>query len=76
MRELAPIMLRTQLYAMVRERAAVDRAIDRRVRVDRSLRLFRMLATGLDDFAVVMTSDYAAVVEMVADRWERRYGAA
>eukprot|EP00240_Pyramimonas_obovata_P014518 CAMPEP_0118940676 /NCGR_PEP_ID=MMETSP1169-20130426/32016_1 /TAXON_ID=36882 /ORGANISM="Pyramimonas obovata, Strain CCMP722" /LENGTH=188 /DNA_ID=CAMNT_0006885229 /DNA_START=74 /DNA_END=637 /DNA_ORIENTATION=+ len=59
--EVVPLLLKTQIYSMVKNRTDVDRTLNS-LRQKYVLRLFK-LPTGADDYAVVFTRDY---IEMVA----------
>ncbi|KAK3254675.1 hypothetical protein CYMTET_36116 [Cymbomonas tetramitiformis] len=52
-----PVMLKTQLYSIVKDRTEVDRELDE-LRQQKIIRLFK-LNTGADDYAIMFTVDYA-----------------
>mmetsp|Transcript_49530 Transcript_49530/g.94638 ORF Transcript_49530/g.94638 Transcript_49530/m.94638 type:complete len:316 (+) Transcript_49530:387-1334(+) len=64
--EVVPLMLRSQLYSIVRDRTEVDRQLDQ-LRCRRVVRFFQ-LPTAADDCAVVFTQDYDAQVDSLKAR--------
>ena len=57
---LPRLLLTTQVYALLRDRAAVDRELAALARAG-AVRRFK-LATGRDDYAFMLSDDYAALV--------------
>ena len=54
-------LLVSQLYSLVSDRTAVDREVDRRRRAN-EVRVMRCAQLGVDEYALITTDDYAAVV--------------
>ena len=61
---LPPFVLKAQLYTVLRDRTAADRDLDGLARAGRA-RAFK-LATGAGDYALLLASDYSAMVEAAA----------
>ena len=62
------LVLVNQLYAIVHDHTQVDVELSRR-RQDGSIRLARMTALGVDDYAFMPTADYVSIVQsMIASK--------
>ncbi|GLC34310.1 hypothetical protein PLESTB_000743500 [Pleodorina starrii] len=63
--ELPPLALRSQLSCLLADRSTVERQLDEQRRANR-VRVFK-LPTGTDEFGILSTSDYRALVRQAAD---------
>jgi hypothetical protein len=58
------LILVNQLYAIVHDRTKVDVELSR-LRQDGSIRMARMTALGVDDYAFMLTADYVSIVQSI-----------
>ena len=59
-RGVPPLLLVHQLYSLVANRTEVDQELDRLKRRN-AVRVVRLMLSGTDEFAVVLTEDFEAV---------------
>lgn len=64
--KVPPFALKTQLYSVLQDRTLVDRQLDE-MRLKNKLRVFQ-LPTGGDDYAIMLSTDYAVALQTCAQR--------
>ncbi|MEW5312557.1 MAG: hypothetical protein WDW38_004184 [Sanguina aurantia] len=69
-----PLLLKTHIYSILKDRTQTDRDLET-LRRSREILLFK-LSTGMDEHAILRTSDYAAILRSTANTASAAAGAA